>query len=76
MTISLVFPSQNRIIGAMFKISEPDDFVYYIEDLTVSGDGRIDPMKPFKFWCDANDYARDEMKLQVDEFNIISWKVD
>ena len=76
MTISLVFPSQNRIIGAMFKISEPDDFVYYIEDLTVSGDGRIDPMKPFKFWCDANEYARDEMKLQADEFNIISWKVD
>lgn len=76
MTNSLVFPSQNRIIGAMFKISEPDDYVYYIEDLTVSGDGIIDPMKPFRFWCDANDYARDVMNLQAEEFVIISWKVD
>jgi hypothetical protein len=60
----------------MFKISDPKDKVYYIEDLTASADGLLDPMKPFSFWTEANDYARDIMKLEVDEYNIIEWIVE
>jgi hypothetical protein len=60
----------------MLKISDPSDKVYYIEDLTAPADGAVDPMKPFRFWAEANDYARDVMKLGVDQYNIIEWKVD
>jgi hypothetical protein len=60
----------------MFKISDPKDKVYYIEDLTSSADGSVDPLKPFSFWTEANDYARDVLKLDVDEYKIIEWEVD
>lgn len=60
----------------IMKISDPKDTVYYVEDLTVDADGTVDPLKPFRFWHDANDYARDVMKLEVDQYRIIEWKVD
>ena len=60
----------------LYKISNPKDVVYYIEDLTVPADASIDPLKPFSHWTDANDYALDVLKLEVDEYNIIEWKVD
>ena len=60
----------------MQTISDPKDKVYYIEDLTVDAEGAIDPMHPFRFWSEANDYARDVMKLQVEQYKIIEWQVD
>ena len=60
----------------MYKISDPKDRVYYVEDLTVEAQGAIDPLRPFRFWSEANDYARDVMGLEVDQYNIIEWEVD
>lgn len=60
----------------MYKISDPKDSVYYVEDLTVPAQGAIDPLRPFRFWTEANDYARDVLNLKVEEYNIIEWKVD
>ena len=60
----------------MLQISDKKDTVYYIQDLTVCADGVIDPMKPFAHWKDANDYALDMMKLEIDEFKIIEWEVN
>ena len=73
---NLVIPSHTRIIDHMFKISDPKDVVYYVEDLTVRADAAVDPLKPFVHWADANDYAIDVMGLQVDQFKIIEWEVD
>jgi len=59
-----------------YKISDPKDCVYYIEDLTVQADAAVDPLRPFSNWKDANDYALDVMGLQVDQYKIIEWEVD
>jgi len=63
-------------INIMMKISDKKDVVYYVSDQSVSADGSVDPMKPFKFWKDANDYALDVMQLDIDEYTIIEWEVD
>ncbi len=60
----------------MLQIADKKDTVYYIQDLTVCADGGIDPMKPFAHWKDANDFALDVMKLEIDEYAIIEWEVD
>ncbi len=60
----------------MMKISEKKDVVYYVQELTKSGDGIVDPMQPFRHWCEANDYARDVLGLEVDEYTIIEWEVE
>jgi len=60
----------------MYKITDPKDVVYYIEDLTVPAQGAIDPMRPFSSWSEATDYAMDEMGLTIEQFKIIPWKVD
>lgn len=60
----------------MLQISEKKDTAYYVRDLTSSADGIVDPLKPFKYWTEANDYALDVMKLNSDEYAIIEWEVD
>jgi hypothetical protein len=73
---NLVISSQTRIIDHMYKISDPKDVVYYVEDLTVPADAAVDPLRPFQFWAEANDYARDILGLEVDQYRIIEWEVD
>ena len=60
----------------MFKISDPNDKVYYIEDQSTDADGVIDPHMCFASEDLAVDYAIKEMGLSVLEFNIMEWNVE
>ena len=60
----------------MFKISDPKDVVYYVEVLSGSYDGLIDPLMPFSTIHDAVDYALGEMELEPEQFTIIKWEVE
>jgi len=60
----------------MFQISDPDNTVYYIEDITDLDCPVIDPMLPFSSEDEAVKYAIDVMELSVLNFIIMEWKVD
>jgi len=60
----------------MFQISDPDNTVYYIEDITDLDCPVIDPMLPFSNEDEAVKYAIDVMELSVLNFIIMEWKVD
>jgi len=60
----------------MYKITDPQDCVYYIEVISESSDGQIDPKMPFSNDDDAVNYAIHNLGLKTHEFNIIEWKVD
>ena len=60
----------------MFKIADPSDKVYYIEDQSVTADGEIDPLKCFSNEDRAVEYAIKEMGLSVLDFNIMEWRVE
>jgi len=60
----------------MYKITDPKDVVYYIEDLRVDAQGAIDPSRPFESVSAAVDYAMVDMGLKLEQFKIISWEVD
>ena len=60
----------------MFKISDPSDKVYYIEDTSTDADGVIDPHMCFASENLAVEYAINEMGLSVLEFNIMEWNVE
>jgi len=60
----------------MFQISDPDNTIFYIEDLTDPDCPVLDPLILFKSEDEAVKYAIDEMGLSVLDFKIIEWKVD
>ena len=60
----------------MLQISDPDNTVYYIEDITDLDCPVIDPMLPFSSEDEAVRYAIDVMELSVLNFIIMEWKVD
>ncbi len=60
----------------MMKISDKSDVVYYVQELSETGEGLIDPTQPFSHWHQANDYARDVLGLEVDKYTIIEWEVE
>ena len=60
----------------MYKISDPKDIVYYIEDRSLTVDGVIDPLLCFEDEDKAVEYAIKTLKLSVLEFNIMEWTVD
>ena len=60
----------------MFQISDPDNTVYYIEDITDLDCPVIDPLLPFSSEDEAVRYAIDVMELSVLNFIIMEWKVD
>jgi len=60
----------------MFQISDPDNTVYYIEDITDLDCPVIDPMLPFSSEDEAVRYAINVMELSVLNFIIMEWKVD
>jgi len=60
----------------MFKISDPSDKVYYIEDTSTDADGVIDPHMCFASKDLAVEYAIKEMGLSELKFNIIEWEVE
>ena len=61
---------------SMYKISDPADKVYYIEDRTIEDCPTIDPMHPFSTEDEAVRYALDVLGLSVLDFNILEWNVD
>ena len=60
----------------MFKINDPCDAVYYIEDMTDPNCPVVDPMLPFNTEEEAVKYAIDVMGLSVLNFNIMKWNVE
>ena len=60
----------------MYKISDPKDKVFYIEDRSFTADGVIDPHLCFSDEDEAVEYAIKTLKLSVLEFNIMEWTVD
>lgn len=60
----------------MYKISDPKDKVYYIEDRSTDVDGIIDPHICFMNEDLAVEYATKQLCLSVLEFNIMEWTVD
>ena len=60
----------------MLQISDPDNTVFYIEDVTCPNCPVIDPLLPFTSEDEAVKYAIDVMGLSVLNFNIMEWKVD
>jgi len=60
----------------MYKITDPQDCIYYIEIISESSDGQIDPKMPFSTDDEAVFHAMKVMDLKTHEFNIIKWDVD
>ena len=60
----------------MHQISDPDNTVYYIEDMTDRNCPVLDPLLPFTNEDEAVKHAIDVMGLSVLNFNIMEWKVD
>ena len=60
----------------MLQISDPDNTVYYIEDITDLDCPVIDPMLPCSNEDEAVKYAIDVMKLSVLSFIIMKWNVE
>ena len=61
---------------SMFKITDPADVVYYIEDRTSKDCPIIDPLQPFSTEDEAVYHALKVIGLSVLDFAIIEWKVD